>query len=195
MTDTRNPSTRQTPPSEIVYGVLEGTQELVFLPIDRARELAILHIALRTSRTWGEFRAILPSTVYAQVVEHLRENDAVDFATYAAEEGEGMSKARVRRDYQALPVGERLPQSKDPFNPEEIWGLSDGDWPGWPAQEMLEWMPSPVQQAFGTVEASVINGPYLAPDASQEDALVAALQTEGYCCRRDDTLVRLASGY
>src|SRR5262245_53910766 len=79
MTDISNPSTGQMLSYEIVYGVLEGTQaediqELVFIPLDRARELAILHIALRTSHTWGEFRALLPSTVYAQVVEHLREN-------------------------------------------------------------------------------------------------------------------------
>lgn len=165
MTDTSNPSTGQTLPCEIVYGVLEGTQELVFLPIDRARELAILHIALRTSHTWGEFWAILPSRVYAQVVEHLRENDV--------EPGE----------------------NADPFVREDIWGYSDGDWPGWPAQEMLAWLPQSVQQVLGTEKASVINGPYLALDASQRVALVVALQTEGYCCTQDNTLVRLACGY
>src|SRR5262245_114249 len=163
--ETSNPSPGQTPPRELVYGVIEATEQLVFLPLHRARELALLRSALYTSPTWGAFRAALPRTVYAQVRKHLRENEATPG------------------------------KDADPFDPEDIWGYCDGDWPGWPAQEMLEWMPLPVREAFGTYEASVINGSYLSLDPRQETAIVTALRVEGYYCTRDDTLVRLASGY
>ena len=88
-----------------------------------------------------------------------------------------------------------LEEDAAPFVPEHIWGYSDGDWPGWPAQEMLVWMPSPVQQAFGTQDRSVVSGPCLVLKARRETAIVAALHAQGYRCKRDNTLVRLASGY
>src|SRR4051812_42791104 len=37
------------------------------------------------------------------------------------------------------------------FAPEDVAGFADGDWPTWPAAQMLRWLPADVQQ-LGSVE-------------------------------------------
>lgn len=41
-----------------------------------------------------------------------------------------------------------------------IPGFDDGDYPEWPAQEMLEWMPADIVSRFGQGVNSVLNGEF-----------------------------------
>jgi hypothetical protein len=69
---------------------------------------------------------------------------------------------------------------------------ADGDWPSWPAAEMLDWVPKDIAQ-MGDAGVSMVSGPALCFDPAQEQELVAAFRRHGFRCRRDDNLVRSAN--
>jgi hypothetical protein len=73
-------------------------------------------------------------------------------------------------------------------------GVSDGDYPGWPAQEMLHWMPADIRQTFGSVQTSMLNGFCLVLEPEDEEAIVRRLQQAGFRSRRDQQLVERAHG-
>jgi hypothetical protein len=140
-------------------------EALIFVPEREAVELAELRRAVGTARTWGELKANIPPKRWRQVASAFEVGD------------------------------ERLPSDDEPFDADHVPGYADGDWPDWPAQRMLEWMPSEVRERFGKLELSVLNGEYLALDPARESEIVSALRKAGYDCRPDDRLVREASGY
>ena len=60
---------------------------------------------------------------------------------------------------------------------------------------MLKWIPDKnIQEQFGRVVATRLNGDYLEFDESKEVEIVAAFKESGYRCERDDVLVCKASG-
>lgn len=87
-----------------------------------------------------------------------------------------------------------MPIDSDKFESDWLPGFTDGDWPEWPAQEALRWVPRDIQQRFGKSASSVINGPFLTLDPSKANEIIAAMEELGYVCERNDLLVRLASG-
>ena len=83
----------------------------------------------------------------------LRKNDA------------SVTKKATQEAYRQLPVCHRLPTDDDVFDAVDIPGFCDGDWPNWPAQEMLEemleWVPKLMQEKYGNQITSTLNGPFL----------------------------------
>jgi hypothetical protein len=90
---------------------------------------------------------------------------------------------------------EEPPVLEGPFESSQISGLGDGDWPAWPAQEMLGWMPQEIQARSGTRETSNFNGDYLAIAPAKAAEVAQALDALGFSCVRDDALIQAASGY
>ena len=87
-----------------------------------------------------------------------------------------------------------LPDPDEPFDADTIPGFADGDWPTWPKQAMLDWLPASVK-ALGTIGQTAINGPVLQLDESLRDTVLEALAAEGIECREDeDGLVITACG-
>jgi hypothetical protein len=82
--------------------------------------------------------------------------------------------------------------SHESFDPPGAF--DDGDWPGWPAQEALKWIPRAIVQKYGEVEDSVHNGMFLQWKAAAPK-IVAALESAGFALQRDDDLCHLAVGY
>ena len=99
----------------------------------------------------------------------------------------------ARRVYEQMGVAEQH-AGDEAFDANTIWGYQDGDWPEWPAQDMIQWVPESVQQQFGSVVDSTLNGSYLMFDPEQEIELVAAMDELGFTCRRDDVLIEAANG-
>ena len=89
----------------------------------------------------------------------------------------------------------RTPNDDERYDPERIRGYSDGDWPEWPAQLMIEWMPASVLDQFGRSVDSTLSGAYAELDPSVESQVVAALEAEGWICIKDEALTLAASGY
>ena len=139
--------------------------QLVFIPESEAIELAQLQTAIQSSRTWGEFKAQIPPPRWLQAISNYVDND------------------------------EPLPADDHPFDTNELPGYGDGDWPQWPAQRMLEWMPEVIRTRFGDVGTSMVSGDMLSIDPASESGIIAALKDAGYTCIRDDHLVSTASGY
>ena len=149
---------------EIIYGNSNG--ELVFMPKDLALELVQIYSALSASKTWSEFKANVPVHVYEEVIKGMKDDEDP----------------------------ETVPQSEDTFDPHSIPAYEDGDWPIWPLQEMLEWMPKDIQQQFGTVETSATSGSCLVLYPEKTHEIVEALEKQGYRCFEDVSLIESASG-
>jgi hypothetical protein len=152
----------------LVYGVFPDAvngTELIFVPEREAHELAQVHGALSDAETWGDVKASISPRHWQQIADAYRE------------------------DYEPPPADD------DAFDRSAVPGLEDGDWPEWPAQEMLRWMPEDIRDRFGEVATSTLNGELLLLQAGAETELVAALRDAGFDCRRDDALVSRASGY
>lgn len=183
------------PGDQIVYGCVNDG--LVFIPMTQAERLARIYAAMESARTWGEFRRMLPDGVYSEIIEIMTENGRGfdEFYSYWLDDHLDGTRDEAFREYQGLPFHERLPDERDPFDSADIPGLCDGDWPDWPAQEMLNWVPTVIQKTYGQRLDSMLNGPLLTFRTEDEKAIVEAFVELGYRCRRDDRFVRRACGY
>ncbi|SRR5579875_65316 len=182
---------------DLVYGSSRSTTGLVFVPRRVASELATIWRALDSSKTWGEFRTSIGHRIYRRVLERGQFDGAYSFASFQAELKENnrnFTEEEAAQAYRELPVGDRLPLDDDPFEMYSIDGVADGDWPDWPEQLMLSWMPGEILDQYGKQESSVLNGPFAVLDEDHEDEIVAALRRRGYRCVRDDELIARCSG-
>ena len=116
------------------------------------------------SKTWGELKKKVSPARYEHVVER----------------------------YMNTHDDDEEPGPDDAFDGSEMIG--DGDYPEWLAQEMLDWVPEPIQEAYGVEQSSTLNGNFLTLDPNEETAIVAALRAVGYEVSRDDKLVNKACG-
>ncbi|MDR7491965.1 MAG: hypothetical protein QN122_11015 [Armatimonadota bacterium] len=183
----------------VVYGVLPD-ETLVFIPRDLAVRLATVCSVLQTAATWGELRARLPAEVYQEIlwITGATDPERVSFKAFyrrARRRRPRLSRAAARRAYAALDPRQRRPLPEDRFEATTIGSYTDGDWPAWPNQEMLGWVPRPIKERYGEVLDSVFNGPFLQFSVADEAALVEAFTQHGYLCVRDDELVGKASGW
>jgi hypothetical protein len=179
---------------DVLYGQVEDY--LVFVPRARAIELVALQAALSSSATWQDFRSHVSTQDYEQAMGYYE--DALTFEDFAREEREAepeLGDAELRERYGQLRIGERPPIDQDAFSLDHIPWYGDGDYPEWPAQQMLKWVPESIRSTFGHTYDTVLNGPYLTFDPVQERDLLAAFESAGFRCVRDDALVRRASGY
>ncbi|MBY6706224.1 hypothetical protein HQ308_05360 [Rhodococcus sp. BP-241] len=130
------------------------------------RELADELVSLRSGfATWGEARANLAAKPWEDIKSRFSDAE------------------------------EDMPRDSEDFDLEAVPGVSDGDWPAWPAALMIQEIPSSVTNEFGSVEDSVFNGQFLQLKSDDEAEIVRALESHGWTCGRDDDLVRKASGY
>lgn len=151
--------------SKLVFGVIcggAGIDTLVFIPAERATELAAIHFAIAKAKTWRQFAEMIPAHVWSKLLHDLEDNEST-------------------------------PDLDSKFDPGMI-GIEDGDWPDWPEQEMMEWLPPEAVASYATVHQSVINGPFLSIDPTRLADVIEALESAGHTCHRDDPLVKQACG-
>ena len=156
---------------DLVYGVV--SDNVIVMHKAYAEELAQVRHTVDTAKTWKEFQELMPEKRYQEIMERMREyrEDALD------------------EDEELV-----MPNPDDPFDSEELPGYFDGDWPGWPQQEMLDWLPKDLIKAFGNVQSSSLNGYFLEIAAEKQDDLVKALEARGYVLIHDEPLVKAADG-
>jgi hypothetical protein len=65
----------------------------------------------------------------------------------------------------------------------------DGDFHYFPEQLMLDFIPKLVQERYGRVEETAINGPMLILDPDHESKIVAVLRNCGFSVQRNDALM------
>jgi hypothetical protein len=146
---------------ELVYGSHSRLGKgPIFIPKGLALELATIHLALAKSQTWGELATNVPAHAYEEII-----------------------KDRNKWESQGIPLPE------DAFDVGYISSYSDGDWPAWPQQEMLEWMPEDIQQQYGKIRGTAFNRNFLELDSAKTSEIVNALENRGYVCIEDVSLV------
>ncbi len=179
----------------ILYGLVN--EALVFIPVTTAERQVGIYTALAGARTWGEFQRALPEGVYEELIQSLIEggHGFDTFYTSWLDSHPWGTRQEAGCAYDALPYAERLPNTDDPFDSADIPGFCDGDWPAWPQQDMLKWVPTEIQARYGQRASSNFNGDCLLLSADQEVELVQAFRAAGYQCQRADRFVRRACGY
>ena len=193
----RNPAAQPTL-EEVAYGQI--SDYLVFAKRGDADQLFACHEALRTANTWGEFRSLVGPHIYDEVIEYMGfyfEGTITDFTAFYEELircKPDTTPEQAREEYLKLPVGDRFPDDTDPFDSQEVPGVDDCDWPGRPAQIMLDWVPKEIQEKYGSMESTRLNGEFLTLDPRNERKITAAFRRAGYRCTRDDVLIQRASG-
>ena len=152
-------------PKVFVFGKVE--EYLVFMPKEEAARLAHLWESVQVAKTWGELRKLLSGPAVEEITESYAGGDCdPDDMTDAAR-----------------------------FDFELIGGFSDGDWPDWPAQGALDWVPKDIQERYGEVVDSVHNGLFLRLDSAKEKDIVKTFEEMGYVIEKNESLVRTASGH
>lgn len=162
--------TEATELPELIYGVIEGSggEGVQVLPAEEVQNLLKGQRAYSVARTWGEFRQLAPSSFVELETQAWLQNQE-------DEEDPGLTP------------GDDL---------EFTTGYPDGDALHlWPQALMLRLLPEKVQQQFGEVSDTTHSGPFLQIDPNHEEALIQALEAEGYALRRNDDMMYGAQGY
>jgi hypothetical protein len=185
------------PELRLVYG--EAGEDLIFLPQERALDLARIQYAL-FANTWGEFIEMLPADTWREMEQALHEefgpNHFQEYCEHLSKKRLAMPVAEAMDRYRQLcPGTERPVLPEDPFDRMFIRDCADGDWPPWPAREMLKYVPKTVQMKYGHIQESVLNGPFLKLDSKRKPDIIRELRDAGYRVERHDGLIRIVSGY
>jgi len=87
-----------------------------------------------------------------------------------------------------------LPDAADAFDPSDVPGVEDGDFPAWINSTMLRELPKQVIERFGNTADSALNGPSVEFDAKDLPAIVAALRECGFTViERPDLVLTMES--
>lgn len=105
-----------------------------------------------------------------------------------------LAPPKAYREILAFQESPRSIRAGHPFDYYEMTPVPDGDYPGFPKQEVADWMPPDILQAFAKTESTAINGDYPALDPKDERNVVASLRQSGYRCRRSQKLILAAHG-
>jgi hypothetical protein len=120
-----------------------------------------------SARTWGELRHGLDSTAFADVVSRRGDGEEDD----------------------------SVPGDDTSFDPSPLFGWDDGDFPEWPQQRMLDWLPEDLLDRYVEVGDTAFSGEYVHIDGGRVEDLAYDLVRRGFKCFRDDTLVSAVSRF
>ncbi len=187
-------------PPTLVFGVVPsalGGSNLVFVPMEKAMELAAIAQALR-AKTWGEFKLKMPPQRLPELLRTFLECGAWSsfdrYYTANAESGTRVERETLWAQYEQLAPGERMPLDDDCFQVAAVPGAGDGSWPERPEQTMLRWLPPLVCGRLGRRVSSRRRGDYLFFDPGRAPEILAALESAGFSCCWEEELVRRACG-
>ena len=116
-------------------------------------------------------------------------NDALEESATWGEFYERVRDDADTQQYLAYQYEDERPEPDEPFDAMDLPGFGEGDWPAWPSQKMLDWMPDSVV-ALGTLGATAINGDMLEFDPRSLRDVVDACAAEGIRCVEDDDGLR-----
>ena len=143
---------------KLLYREVDHNGGLVFATESEGRRVARIHHALKTARTWAEFRSLMPRKDYSAVVRTFDD------------------------------MGESRPRGVDEFDAEQVPGWREGSYPTWLQQEMAHVLPSQVLEKYGSLQSTWVNGAYWHIPASQEAEVVEALTALGFKLEKVDNL-------
>ena len=120
--------------SVLYYRISPYGNAVVIARESDAHRVDAIRKAIKTAKTWGEFRAMLPAGEWDSIAcsMDLDEDPAEDI-----EDSFG---------------------DTHPFNAERIPGFSDGDYPDWLTQRMLDILPKDILDKYAEISATIHSG-------------------------------------
>jgi len=128
-----------------------ATGDLTYARASEAIELDRIYAALRHSKTWSGFRAAMPPDEYELLIKQSFDEE-----------------------------GLRRPRPKIAFDPSQIAGYCDGDYPKWLQASMDRYLPKDVIRDFGRSAGTRFNGDYLELASCDRLAINRRLRRHGY---------------
>jgi hypothetical protein len=136
---------------DIVYLASEEADALLFAERHQAKRLAQSWRSLTQSATWGDFKESVPEPEWEFV-------------------------ASIFEDYD-----EPLPPDDTAFDPEQVPGYSDGDFPLlWPPNDAVEWFPRDLIDKYGGAIEVTSNGYHLDLPLESAENIAADLRERGH---------------
>jgi hypothetical protein len=111
------------------------------------------------SRTWGEFRKMMPRDDYSELIGEMFDNQ-----------------------------GKRRPRSSDDFDCDAVPGYSEGEYPRWLAPRMDEWVPVYMLRKYGTPTDSMVSDSFWDINEEDADKLAEELRARGFTVTHEPDL-------
>ena len=131
--------------------------------------------------TWGALRENADAGIYAEILGQAGYGSLDEFLSQL-DVGQPVPGARAMalRAY-AEKAGEPLPPDRQAFDPDhDIGSYADGDFPPAAQRLMLEFLPRDVVEKFGDLSETIFNGTFVEFAVEKRDAIIAALEHDGY---------------
>jgi len=169
---------------------VDESDQLIIVDKATAEDLRIVVQALNCA-TWGEVRALGPEVYremlgmggYGEYADYIRHFDIQGSVPVAPP-----PQARVEYD-ELAELGP--PADDEPFEPQGFPAYEDGDWPPMVASLVANCVPGHILDAYGEVWSTVFNGDMAVIPASNKNAVLEALQEDGYTLEEVDWLHEL----
>lgn len=120
--------------SVLYYRISDYGNAVVIARESGAHRVDAIRKAIKTAKTWGEFRAMLPAGEW----------DSIAYSLNPDEDPDEDSEDRFADDL--------------PFNAERLPGFSDGDYPDWLMQRMLDILPEDILDKYAEINATIHSG-------------------------------------
>lgn len=149
--------------ADLFYRDVPHMYSLVFAPPYQAVRISQIHNAIR-AETWGEFQSLMPKSDFLELVTIQHHNNC-----------DGLFV---------------IPEPDEVFQPRTICpAYLEGDYPDWLQARQDRWIPKEILDQWGSLEASVLNGPFWILDPQKEQQIVSELGERGIGAQRRDDLL------
>ena len=136
--------------TKLLYRIAPHNGGAVFAEEGRAMHIVQINRALKSSKTWGEFKRSMPSDEYQRIVNlvEFEEEDQTD------------------------------PDPNEEF--DGTWLTEEGDYPDWLQPEMDYTIPRDILERFGGRADTFLNGSYWHIPKRNMEPMAEALRARGY---------------
>ena len=141
--------------TKLLYRVVPHNGGVVLAEEDRAQEIASIHHAIKSSITWGEFKAAMPSKEYDKIIEWYMEGIEYD------------------EDEEPEPLA-----PEEPFDGDFL--ICEGDYPAWLQSEMDKVIPRELLHRYGKNEGTFVSGNFWNIPEVNIEPLIAELRARGF---------------
>ena len=146
---------------KLLYRECKGDTAVVFAPPGRARYISRIWKAINSSDTWGQFQKAMPVGEGSDIIEGIKSHMYVTLRPDGADEDD-------------------WPKGNEPFDLAMVPGVTDGMYPPWLQQEMLDFIPDELIQRFCASGDTWHDGDFCNVPMENLDAFCAALTEFGF---------------
>ena len=136
--------------TKLLYRMVPHNGGAVFAEEGRAMRIVQINRALESSKTWSEFKRLMPPDEYQRIVDlvELEEEDQTE------------------------------PDPNEEF--DGMWLTEEGDYPDWLQPEMDYTIPRDILERFGERADTFLNGSYWHIPEENMEPMAAALRVRGF---------------